>query len=65
MKEVTCATVASFLVSPMVSIIDKAIVQDVSGSSGFMKAMGTATKEMITSPRAFLGGLSFRLTFIV
>jgi hypothetical protein len=64
-KEVTCATVASFLVSPMVSIIDKAIVQDVSGSAGFMRALGTATKEMIISPRAFLGGLSFRLTFIV
>ncbi|KAG7356928.1 hypothetical protein IV203_001616 [Nitzschia inconspicua] len=64
-KEVACATVASFLVSPMVSIIDKAIVQDVSGSAGFMKAMGTATKEMITSPRAFLSGLSFRLTFVV
>lgn len=50
---------------PILLQADKAIVQDVSGSSGFVRAMGIATKEMVTSPRAFLGGLSFRLTFLV
>jgi hypothetical protein len=49
----------------MVSIIDKCIVQDISGSGQFMRAMGTAAKEMVFQPRAFFGGLSFRLTFIV
>ena len=46
-KEVGCAFAASFLVSPLVSIIDKCIVQDISGSAQFMKAIGNATKEMI------------------
>jgi hypothetical protein len=64
-KEIACATVASFLVSPMVSIIDKCIVQDISGSGQFIKAMGVAAKEMVFNPRTFFGGLSFRLTFIV
>ena len=64
-KEIACATTASFLVSPMVSMIDKTIVQDISGSGQFWRAMGTAAKEMVFQPRAFFGGLSFRLTFIV
>lgn len=62
-KEVACATTASFLVSPMVSLIDKSIVQ--ASSQGLMNALGTATKEMFVNPRGFLGGLAFRLTFVV
>jgi hypothetical protein len=64
-KEIGCAFAASFLVSPMVSIIDKCIVQAGSGTSVFMKAMGVATKEMFMNPRVFLSGLSFRLTVAV
>lgn len=65
-KEVACAFAASFMVSPLVSIIDKAIVQSGSGGgSAFAKAMVGACKEMVLQPRAFLGGLSFRLTVIV
>lgn len=64
-KEVGCALAASLLVSPLVSIIDKCIVQDISGSSGFAKAMKQASVEMVTQPRKFFGGLSFRLTAIV
>jgi hypothetical protein len=62
-KELSCALAASFLVSPLVSIIDKAIVQEIAGVGQLMRSMGTATKGMIWSPRAFLGGLSFRMTF--
>lgn len=64
-KEVGCAAAASLLVSPIVSIIDKCIVQDISGASQFMKAIGSASKEMVLSPRTFFGGLSFRLTVAV
>lgn len=64
-KEIGCALAASVLVSPMVSIIDKCIVQDISSGGQFMKAIGVATKEMFSSPRAFFGGLSFRLTVAV
>ena len=64
-KEIACAAAASFLVSPIVSIIDKCIVQDISGTSQFFKAITAASKEMIFQPRTFFGGLSFRLTTAV
>jgi hypothetical protein len=64
-KEIACAAAASLLVSPIVSIIDKCIVQDISCTMKFTKAMVNATKEMIFTPRLFFGGLSFRLTTAV
>lgn len=64
-KEIGCAFTASFLVSPLVSIIDKAIVQEISGVGQLMGTMGNACKEMVMQPRTFFNGLSFRLTFIV
>lgn len=64
-KEIGCALAASLLVSPLVSIIDKCIVQDISGTQQFMKAISVAAKEMVFTPGKFFGGLSFRLTAIV
>ena len=64
-KEIACAFAASVLVSPMVSIIDKCIIQDISCGGQFVNAMKVATKEMIFNPRAFVSGLSFRLTVAV
>lgn len=64
-KEIGCALAASLLVSPLVSIIDKCIVQEIGGTQAFMKAIGTATKEMVYTPKLFFGGLSFRMTAAV
>lgn len=64
-KEIGCALAASCLVSPLVSIIDKCIVQEISGTGQFMKAIGGACREVVISPKKFFGGLSFRLTVIV
>eukprot|EP00977_Amphora_coffeiformis_P002953 scaffold568_cov160-Amphora_coffeaeformis.AAC.10 len=64
-KEVACAAAASSLVSPLVSIIDKCIVQDISGTSQFLRAVGVATADMVKNPRVFFGGLSFRFTWFV
>jgi hypothetical protein len=64
-KEIGCAFTASFLVSPLVSIIDKAIVQEISGIGALMTTMGGACKDMVMQPKTFFNGLSFRLTFIV
>lgn len=64
-KEIGCALAASFLVSPMVSIIDKAIVQEIAGVAQLMRSMESTCGEMILRPRTFLQGLSFRLTFAV
>jgi hypothetical protein len=64
-KELGCAFTASFLVSPLVSIIDKAIVQEIAGVGQLMRTMGAASKEMVLKPKTFFNGLSFRLTFLV
>jgi hypothetical protein len=64
-KELGCAFAASFVVSPIVSIIDKAIVQEITGAAHLLKTMGHATKELVFAPRAFFSGLGFRLTFLV
>ena len=64
-KEVFCAGAASLLVSPIVSIIDKCIVQAGNGNEAFMKAILKASKEMVVQPRQFFGGLSFVLTATV
>lgn len=60
-----CAFTASFLVSPLVSIIDKALVKEISGVGSLMREMGVATKEMFVQPKVFFNGLAFRFTFIV
>lgn len=64
-KELGCAFTASFLVSPLVSIIDKAIVQEITCVQSLTKSMFNATKEMVLQPKTFFNGLSFRLTFAV
>ena len=64
-KELGCAFTASALVSPIVSIMDKAMVQPITGLGAFFGSMGVACKEMVYTPKKFFGGLSFRLTLIV
>ncbi|KAL7557293.1 hypothetical protein ACA910_016254 [Epithemia clementina (nom. ined.)] len=61
-KEIGCALAASSLVSPLVTIIDKSIVQDISGASKFMKATSFAAGELLFTPTVFFRSLSFRLT---
>ena len=63
-KEIFCAGAASLLVSPIVSIIDKCIVQ--AGPNGsFMNACVSATKDMVARPGQFFCGLPFVLTATV
>mmetsp|Transcript_29162 Transcript_29162/g.67900 ORF Transcript_29162/g.67900 Transcript_29162/m.67900 type:complete len:335 (-) Transcript_29162:130-1134(-) len=62
-KEIGCALAASLLVSPLVGIIDKCIVQEISGAPKFATAVGIASREMLFSPKTFYGSLAFRLTF--
>jgi hypothetical protein len=64
-KEVACAATASFLVSPLVSIIDKTIVKPMRGIAPFIKELGTETVKIGTHPREFFGSLAFRLTLVV
>lgn len=64
-KELGCAFAASLIASPLVSIIDKAMVEEITGIRSLMNSMGGAFKQMLVQPKAFYGGLSFRLTFAV
>lgn len=64
-KEIGCAFAASFLVSPLVGIIDKSIVQGIAGGPKFMKGFGIATHDLLLSPKTFFGSRAFHLTFAV
>jgi len=52
-------------VSPLVSIIDKAMVEEITCIRTLASSMINASKEMIFQPKTFFNGLSFRLTFAV
>jgi hypothetical protein len=64
-KEIACALAASLLVSPLVSIIDKCLVQEIAGIRPMMTSIKAGGVEMMRNPRAFVGALSFRLTVVV
>lgn len=64
-KEIGCALMASALVSPIVSMMDKAMVQPITGVGPFLGRMKDAGKVMVLNPGKFFGGLSFRLTSFV
>lgn len=64
-KEIGCAAAASALVSPLVSILDRCLVQEITGTKQFASAFADATRSMFSQPRQFFGGLGFRLTFAV
>lgn len=63
-KEIGCAFAASFLVSPLVSIIDKCVV-NVTSTRKLLTAMGNATTDMIVAPSTFFGSKAFTMTFAV
>mmetsp|Transcript_12914 Transcript_12914/g.16135 ORF Transcript_12914/g.16135 Transcript_12914/m.16135 type:complete len:280 (+) Transcript_12914:3-842(+) len=63
--EVSSAFTASVLVSPLVSIIDKAAVQEIVGIVSFGKAVNTACGKMLKSPFSFLSGTPFLTTVAV
>lgn len=64
-KEIACAFTASFLVSPLVSIIDKCIVKDIGTTAQLLKNMGFAARQMIFQPKQFFSSKPFVLTFAV
>lgn len=64
-KEIACALAASLLVSPMVSIIDKCLVQEIAGIAPMMKSIKAGAIDMMKHPVKFTGALAFRLTVVV
>lgn len=64
-KEIACSFAASAVVSPLVAILDKAMVRPITGIGALLSSVGEASKEMVGKPKTFFGGLPFRLTFLV
>lgn len=64
-KEIFSALVAGGLASPLVSIVDKSIVKDITGFVPFMAALKEAFTKMLHQPRAFFTGAPFLLTYAV
>jgi hypothetical protein len=64
-KEILAASIASLLVSPLVAIIDKSLVKEITGYKQFATAMGEAAIRMFTQPRYFFGGAPFLFTLAV
>lgn len=64
-KELMCAGVSALLVSPLVSIIDKAVVKDVTGFAPMVRAMKEAVRRMVLQPRIFFISPPFVMTAIV
>jgi len=64
-KEIACSFAASAVASPLVAIMDKAMVRPITGIGPLLSGIGEAGKEMIVKPKSFFGGLPFRLTFLV
>eukprot|EP00457_Paulinella_chromatophora_P011569 gb/GEZN01011717.1/.p1 GENE.gb/GEZN01011717.1/~~gb/GEZN01011717.1/.p1 ORF type:complete len:297 (-),score=47.12 gb/GEZN01011717.1/:183-1073(-) len=64
-KELGSALLASVLVSPLVTIIDKSIVKEIEGLGSLARAMAQATVKMIFQPKSFFGGAPFLFTTAV
>jgi len=65
-KELGCALTTLFLVLPIVSILDKAMVKEIAGVQAFMNEIKHSTVDsMVMQPKKFFGGLSFHLTFAI
>eukprot|EP00978_Attheya_sp_CCMP212_P021234 scaffold61822_cov52-Attheya_sp.AAC.7 len=64
-KEIGCALAASLLISPLVSIVDKTMMQPLKGVGSFMKAVAQSSAKMASHPREFFGSMPFRLTVLV
>lgn len=64
-KEIGCALSASLVASPLVSIVDKAMVKEIAGIEPLLRSVKEASKDLVKHPKQFFGGLPFRLTAIV
>ena len=59
------AGVASFFVSPLITIIDKSVIRSANGSCPLFKGLTEGLSSLIFSPAQFLKRIEFRLIWLV
>lgn len=62
-SDVASAAVASMMVSPFISIVDRAIIQSASGTCGMQASVAQGVRVMLTKPALFLARPDFICTF--
>lgn len=62
-SDVVAAAVASLMVSPFISIVDRAIIQSASGTAGMKASVMQGLRVMVTKPALFSARPDFICTF--
>lgn len=62
-SDVASAAAASMMVSPFISIVDRAIIQSASGTMGMQASVAQGVKVLLTKPALFLARPDFVCTF--
>lgn len=62
-SDVAAAAVASMMVSPFISIVDRAIIQSASGTMGMQASVKQGLRVLATKPALFLARPDFICTF--
>lgn len=63
LSDVAAAAVASMMVSPFISIVDRAIIQSASGTMGMQASVAQGFRVLATKPALFLARPDFVCTF--
>eukprot|EP00922_Rhytidocystis_sp_ex-Travisia-forbesii_P013667 GHVS01020432.1.p1 GENE.GHVS01020432.1~~GHVS01020432.1.p1 ORF type:complete len:441 (+),score=106.39 GHVS01020432.1:104-1426(+) len=64
-SDIVAATTAAFLVSPVITIIDRSIVLSTNGSSSLSSAVCRGMSSMVTSPVRFFSARDFRIVWFL
>lgn len=62
-SDVASAAAASMMVSPFISIVDRAIIQSASGTMGMQASVAQGVRVLLTKPALFLARPDFVCTF--
>ncbi|MCJ1483146.1 hypothetical protein MMC06_003312 [Schaereria dolodes] len=60
-SDLTAATCAALLVAPLITIIDKGIIENASGRRSLRASLLSSAQQLLTRPHIFLTALPFRL----
>lgn len=64
-SELVAASLAALAASPLVTVIDKSLVQEISQQKTFVVALKEAASKMLTQPKSFFFGTPFLFTLAV
>ncbi|KAF2275619.1 uncharacterized protein EI97DRAFT_419956 [Westerdykella ornata] len=65
LTDLVAASVAGALVAPVITAIDRAIIENASGRRGLKESLRASVGEMVGVPGRFFGGRAFGLVFLL